>query len=236
MRVFSGGVSLPGSPEYHRWIKSLEPMIMSEKTEHALDIGEDYLIDALHRCKEIETLLMMWLIAVTSGRPEDILNAVEFHMQGNRIAVNWGLRKNRRTKALQDSCIYDIPPYLMSVSRSLTSRLKRLHQSNGRSIDASVQAVNAYLASLPPPTLNGQPVYRKNKVRFATTYSIRRHAIHRFVDEHRLDSGLPDWDCIIRKTGHLSSLIPENVYLKKAAQILAESEHDEAAFEEEDDD
>ena len=217
-QVFDHAEDLPVSnmPMFADYIKRCEVLSMDEKTDHALDIKESYIKDALGKL-DLDVATSLALILISSGRHQGITDVRGMQLVDGQLHVDWGVEKNRRQLKLRRSNVYDVPEWL-----KLTKKImKRMEDLMKDPIVLTVDQINAALTAIP---YKGATT---DKHKFPTTFSFRRFAIQSFIKKFTDDKKKVDWERVIEMTGHLHKDIPANIYQRTALELLEDAETEE---------
>lgn len=221
--VQNGG--LTGMLSYSAYVKRTEICSMHESVDHAVDIPDEYIAQVLGSNLDLDVRVMVWIITVSSGRADDLLNIVRviWTASSKSLAVDWGKRKNSRRRVDQSSCSYECPPPFLP-SKEIAARVKKWDST---SCKLTARRINEALKTIP---FSGDSREGKSP----TTYSFRRHAIQRFIADLTDDRGCTNWSRVIELTGHISDQMPRHTYnLTATAQAEAAMQEEEDSFEEE---
>jgi pterin-4a-carbinolamine dehydratase len=215
------GAAFTGREYLNNYRAMCEVSSMSERTEHAPDIDIKLIVKVLQHCKTKRLsfeLVVVWLMSVTSGRLEDLVHIVGYILQQRdgewTLAVDWGVRKNCRKKVLQSSATYKVPKELSKFVDQ--SKLKTYVPKITSGVGPLNKLLNEFKVNAPEPTA-GEPRSARVAKESVSTYSFRRWAVQRFIRENTVN-GITDWEAVIKLSGHMSKLMPQNIYARTAVE------------------
>lgn len=221
----------------NNYMAMLSAQSMAETTEHAADVTTQWITTALKKSPSTKIKMQIWAMSTGSPRHEDCinLNDVKYIKKEKAVIFEYGVRKNARFKLLQSSTRYDVPSVWLDFVTE-----KEIAAYDWSSLTRSdLTELNKYLGSLPytASKKKGAKVTTRIGKKKPTSYSLRRHAIQRFVAANTDKDGNVDWPAVTKLSGHLSPDMPDRIYTKTAREIAdteletydseSESDHEE---------